>query len=250
MSDAKPMNTPMEATSSRSPSVDNEPLPDDVPYRSALGSLMYLMICTRPDLGFAVGRLSQYCEKPLKSHWKAVKRVYRYVKGTQTMGIQYGSSTEPAITGFCDSDWAGCAESRKSTEAFVFMMTGGAISWRSKKQSIVALSSCEAEYISCCSAAKEAIWLSNVLSGMLGTKSPTPITILMDNQGSISLTQNMSVNARNKHIDIRYHFVRDAVSHKSIALSYIPTSDQVADVLTKALLRVLFEKFRALMGIR
>ena len=253
MSDSSPTATPMAQQSSKPPSDDSKPLSDDVPYRSAIGSLMYLMICTRPDLGFAVGRLSQYCEHPLKMHWNAVKRIYRYIKGTQDMGIVYDAkstpSSETSVIGYCDSDWAGCSDSRKSTEAYVFLLTGGAISWRSKKQSIVALSSCEAEYISACTAAKEAIWLSNVLQNLLGTKSPSPITVLMDNQGSIKSAQNTSINARNKHIDIRHHFVREAVAKKEVALAYCPTTDQVADILTKPLLRVLFQKFRSLMGI-
>jgi len=252
MSECKPTATPM-VQSSKPSSEDSEPLPADVPYRSAIGSLMYLMICTRPDLGFAVGRLSQHCENPLKCHWNAVKRVYRYVKGTQDMGIVYDAksadSSDIPIIGYSDSDWAGCNDSRKSTEAYVFLLTGGAISWRSKKQSIVALSSCEAEYISACTAAKEAIWLSKVMQNMLGTDKPSPITVLMDNQGSIKSAQNMSINARNKHIDIRHHFVRDAVAKKDVLLAYCPTSDQVADILTKPLIRVLFEKFRSLMGI-
>ena len=253
MSDSSPTATPMAQQSSKPPSDDSKPLSDDVPYRSAIGSLMYLMICTRPDLGFAVGRLSQYCENPLKMHWNAVKRIYHYIKGTQDMGIVYDAkstpSSETSVIGYCDSDWAGCSDSRKSTEAYVFLLTGGAISWRSKKQSIVALSSCEAEYISACTAAKEAIWLSNVLQNLLGTESPSPITVLMDNQGSIKSAQNTSINARNKHIDIRHHFVREAVAKKEVALAYCPTTDQVADILTKPLLRVLFQKFRSLMGI-
>ena len=252
MSDSNPTATPMIQSSKLTPE-DSKALSADVPYRSAIGSLMYLMICTRPDLGFAVGRLSQYCEEPLRCHWNAVKRVYRYVKGTQNMGILYDAKSETSpdspIVGYCDSDWAGCNESRKSTEAYVFLLTGGAISWRSKKQSIVALSSCEAEYISACTAAKEAIWLSNVLQTTVGTDKPLPITVFMDNQGSIKSAQNMSINARNKHIDIRHHFVREAVAKKEVALAYCPTSDQVADILTKPLPRVLFEKFRTLMGI-
>ena len=130
-------------------------------------------------------------------------------------------------------------------------LIGGAvsISWRSKKQSIVALSSCEAEYISACTAAKEAIWLSNVLQTMIGTDNPSPITVFMDKQGSIKSAQNMLINARNKHIDIRHHFMREAVANKEVALTYCPSTDQVADILTKPLLCVLFEKFRTFAGI-
>ena len=140
---------------------------------------MYLMICTRPDLGFAIGRLSQYCEEPLSCHWNAVKRVYRYVKGTQNIGIVYdaksGTSSEVPVTpivGYCDSDWAGCNDSRKPAEAYVFLLTGGAISWRSTN--ITSSPSLPVKLnTSACTAAKETIWLSNVLHNMLGTDEPS-----------------------------------------------------------------------------
>eukprot|EP00171_Calliarthron_tuberculosum_P000235 IDg235t1 len=112
------------------------------------------MISTRPDIAYAVGKLSQYCENPLKSKWTAVKRVLRYIKGSTGKGIMYGAVNPLKTIGYSDSDWAGCVETRKSTEGFVFLLSGGAVSWRSKKQTVVATSSCEAEYISVCSAAK------------------------------------------------------------------------------------------------
>lgn len=158
MQDAKATATPMEVLSAKMKD-DPEDLIDaiDVPYRQAIGSLMYLMICTRPDIAYAVGRLSQFCENPLKSHWKAVKRVLRYVKGTRSRGIVFRPTENLTLTGYADSDWAGCADSLKSTEGYIFLLSGGAIAWRSKKQSVFATSSCEAEYIATCSARKQAI---------------------------------------------------------------------------------------------
>lgn len=207
------------------------------------------MIYTLLDLCLAVEKLSQHCEKPLKYHWTAVKRIYRYPKGTKIMGIEYGGSTSSAITGFCDSDWAGCMKSIKSTEAFVFPMTRILIFWRSKKKSVVVLSFCEAEYISCCSSTKKSMWLFNVHYEMLCTKTPIPITIFMDNQGSIRLSNNMYINTRNKHIDIRYHVVREAVAKKNVSLAFVPTTYQPAGILTKPLLLVLYQKLRDIIGI-
>eukprot|EP00171_Calliarthron_tuberculosum_P021771 IDg21771t1 len=231
MRDSKPIATPMEPSALKK-AVD-EPdmvcLAGDVPYRQTIGSLMYLMICIRPDIAYAVGKLSQYCEKPLKAHWTAVKRVLRYIGGTSDKGIMYDSSSSPSPVGYSDSDWAGCVETRKSTEGFVFLISGGAISWRSKKQTVVATSSCEAEYISVCSATKEAIWLSKLLSCLQGKVNAAPMKILVDNQGAIASAHNWSINARNKHIDIRYHFVREAVLANQVNISYCSGADQLAD---------------------
>lgn len=224
-------------------------LSPDIPYRSAIGSLMYLMVCTRPDISFALGRLAQFAENPLQCHWIAVKRIFRYLKGTTSLGITYERVSGLELTGYCDSDWAGCRDSRKSTEGYAFLFANAAISWRSKKQSIIALSSCEAEYISCTSASKEAIWISNILSS-LNQVPPSPVPLYIDNQGCIESSKNVSINARNKHIDIRHHFIRDAVASKRIAPQHCPTADQTADIFTKALARVLFTRFCSKLGLK
>ena len=252
MADAKPVSTPMEVSSSKisSATSDLQELAQDVPYRQAIGSLMYLMIGTRPDIGYAVGKLSQYCEKPLKSHWSSVKRVLRYIKGTRNVGIQYDGRESMKPIGYCDSDWAGCLETRKSTEGTVFLLAGGAVFWSSKKQSVIATSSCEAEYIATCSATKTAIWLSNMLNGILGTTSHSPITVHVDNQGCIGMAHNESINARNKHIDIRYHFVRHAVKNNQVILLHCPGTDQPADPLTKPLGRIKFKELCDKIGLK
>ena len=251
MADANPMSTPMEVSSFKisSSNTDPEERAHNVPYRQAIGSLMYLMIGTRPDIGFAVGKLSQYCEQPLKSHWSSIKRVLRYIKGTRNLGITYSASESLNPIGYVDSDWAGCLETRKSTEGMVFLLAGGAVFWRSKKQTVIATSSCEAEYIASCSAAKTAIWLARLLSGMLGQSCSDPITVHVDNQGSIAMAHNESVNARNKHIDIRYHFVREAVRTKQVILSHCPGTEQAADPLTKPLSRIKFKELCSKIGL-
>lgn len=247
MSDAKPCATPMEVSKPTLESLDDPPA--EVPYREAVGSLIWLMICTRPDIGYAVGYLSQHCEKPLTSHWNAVKRVLRYVKGTRTAGLSFSSGPSLHPVGYCDSDWAGCRATRKSTEGYVFLVGGGAVSWRSKKQKVVATSSCEAEYVASFSATKECIWLSRLFAEILGKSNIPPVTVHIDNQGAIDTAKGSAINHRNKHIDIRYHFVRDAVRDLQINLKYCPREFQVADMLTKPLLRVAHQRTSKMMGL-
>jgi len=217
MSDANTSPTPMTSA----PLIDNGQSQGSMthfPYRQAIGSLMYVMLGTRPDIAFSVGCLARYSENPQPDHWTAVKRILRYLKGTRNCTIQYGGSGLFEAIGYSDSDWAGCHESRKSTEGFIFLIGGGAVTWRSKKQTVVAMSSCEAEYIAASSGSREAIWLSRMLGELTGTFSPKSITVLIDNQGAIDLTNSSSINSRNKHIDIRYHFVRNAIKEKTVML--------------------------------
>ena len=251
MTGSKSVDTPMMLAPKLAASDSEvEDPPAEVPYREAIGCLIWLMIGTRPDIGFAVGRLSQHCENPLTSHWTAVKRVLRYLKGTRDTGIAYGTEQSLQPVGYCDSDWASCRESRKSTEGFVFLLAGGAVSWRSKKQSIVATSSCEAEYIALTAAGKEAIWLSRMLAGMLGKAEMEPITVFVDNQGAIDTAKNATINRKNKHIDIRYHYVREAVGNNQVMLKHCSSNEQVADPLTKPLLRISHRAMCDKMGLR
>ena len=262
MGDCRPVTTPMiqcrnndESLDVTQPSEEDSAL--DVPYRQAIGALMYLMISTRPDLAFAVGKLARFCEKPQQKHWIAVKRVFRYLSGSTDLGLLFDGTSPLELSGYSDSDWAGDLGDRKSTGGFVFSMANGPVSWSSRKQTIVAASSCEAEYISLSTASKEAIWLRRLANDVLRcaptqgikkkSKDPTPLK--SDNQGAIALAQNESINRRNKHIDIAYHFVRDAVKRGEVVLEYVPTTAMVADVFTKPLGRVLFEKFCLGIGL-
>lgn len=249
MSGAKSSPTPM-AGHAIFEEMQEENVLTNIPYRPAIGSLMYLATGTRPDISFAVGKLAQYCEKPTLSHWTAVKRILRYIKGTRDLCITYKADNSLDVRGYCDSDWAGCRATRRSTGGFLFTMCGGPITWRSKKQRVVATSTCEAEYIAAYDGVKEAVWLSSLLLQITGVRSFVPIKLFIDNQGSIDMASSNAVNARNKHIDIRYHYVRDAVSQKRVQLEYIPNQLQVADPLTKALSRDLFTEFREMMGLR
>ena len=212
---------------------------------------MYLMVGTRPDIAFSVSKLAKYVESPTLLHWNCVKRVLRYIKNTSEHGIWFNLNKDLEPLGFVDSDYAGDVTTRKSTSGYVFIMAGGAVSWCSRQQEVVALSSTEAEYISLCSGLKEAIWLRRLVSNLDLTPAlgKEPITIMVDNQGAIDLAKNGSVNRRTKHIDVRYHFCRQAVEDKLVTLKYCPTNVMGADVLTKPLGRLKLEELINLFGL-
>lgn len=167
------------------------------------------------------------------------------------MGITYdGANHDLSPIGYCDSDYASCIVNRRSTSGYSFHLAGGAVSWRSKQQTSTAVSSVEAEYIAMCSATKQALWLSRLLSDLSGRPELFVIKIKVDNQGAISIAKNTIDNDRTKHIDVQYHFTREKFEQNKVDFEYCPTSDMVADTLTKPLLRVNFEKFRIGLGLR
>jgi hypothetical protein len=219
-------------------------------YQSAVGSLMYAMLGTRPDLAYAVSVVSRFASNPTEAHMNAVKRIFRYIKGTVGFGLIFRGTIGP-LTGYTDSDWAGDADTRRSTSGYVFHIGSAAISWSSKRQPTVSLSSCEAEYIGQTNATKEAIWLRGFLRQIHPDldQGPGATIIYGDNQGAIALAKNPQFHARTKHIDIQHHFVREKVAEGHVDLQYISTSEQVADGLTKALCRDKFEAFRKAVGV-
>lgn len=249
MSNSKPTNTPIVTDAGKVLSSISKPLYRNTPYPRAIGSLMYLMICTRPDIAYAVGKLSRHCENPTEVHWAAVKRILRYIKGTKDSGLFLCAVDNLDLIGYCDADWGGCLATRKSTDGLLFTLGGSAVSWKSKRQSIVALSTCEAEYVATCSAAKEGIYLAWLLSDMLGSFSTPTIPIYVDNDGAIDLAKKESVSQRTKHIDIRYHFIREAVDKKLISLNHINTKDQLADPFTKPLGPFIHRTLSEKMGL-
>ena len=172
----------------------------------------------------------------------------RYLKGTANYGIKYQKSDSGNLIGYSDADWAGDCDDRHSTTGNLFLMAGGPVSWLSKKQAIVALSTSEAEYVAVSTATQEAVWLRRLL---LDLKSPLdcPTVIMEDNQGAIAIARNPIVQTRTKHIDIKYHYVREAVQDGVISLQYCPTNDMIADLLTKGLSKEKFERFRRAMGM-
>lgn len=222
-----------------------------MPYREAIGCLLYLSVGTRPDISFAVARLAKYVEHPTMLHWTCVKRIFRYLAGTQGMGLEYNGMTEVCPTVYVDADWASDTETRKSVSGMVTIMSGAAVAWYSRQQEVVALSTTEAEYISLCSGTKETVWTRRLICdiGLVPSiEFPTPL--LTDNQGGIGLVSNESVNRRTKHIDVRYHYTRNAVNASEIKIEYCCTEDMAADVMTKPLGRIKMKKFSEMCGLR
>jgi hypothetical protein len=233
MADSHPVGTPLDPNVKlvKVPNDEHHDIPE---YRSAIGSLMYAAIGTRPDISFAVQTLSQFMSNPGPAHWSAVKRVFRYLNGTRDLGIIYSKGGEVEPLAYSDADWGANMIDRKSISGYVFQMANGPISWQSKKQPTVALSSMEAEYMAESLAARQVIWL-RTLTTELGIPYPGPTTLQVDNQGAINYSNNAINHGRTKHIDIQHHFVREKLVSNEIQLQYCATDDNLADILTKAL---------------
>ena len=249
MEHAKPVNTPVDSSTKLMKATDEDECVDQKLYTSAVGSLLYLSSATRPDITYAVSNVAKYCAEPTKQHWLAVKRIMRYLKGTLNYGLLYSQDGSATCVGFSDADWGGDLDDRKSTSGYLFTLSGAAVSWRSKKQTCVALSTAEAEYIALASAAQEAIWLQQLTNDLKNESSDTT-TIYEDNQSAICMSKHPKFHGRSKHIAIKYHFIREQVSNNTIELKYCRTNDMVADMLTKGLSAQQFAKLRHLAGVR
>jgi transposase InsO family protein len=247
MDDAKPKTMPI-STSVHLSKDDGEPLDKELyPYSGLVGSLMYLSVCTRPDISQAVGALARYMANPTTAHWQAAKGVVRYLSTTKDFGIVYGGSKELCAVGYSDADYAGDADTRRSTTGYVFILNGGAISWTSRRQATVAASTTEAEYMAAAAAIKEALWIRQLLRS-LNVPADT-ICMLADNQSAIKLLKNPVFSMRSKHIDVAYHFAREHVALKHVEFEYIDTANMVADMLTKAVPEAKLNFCRKSMGL-
>lgn len=212
-----------------------------VPYANAVGSLMYAMVCTRPDISHAVSMVSRYMHAPGKGHWYAVKWILRYIYGTVDVGLEFSkdvNNNQPCV-GYVDSDYAGDLDKRRSTTGYVFTLAGGPVSWRSILQSTVALSTTEAEYMAVTEAFKEAIWLQGLLDDLGVVQEQIPVHC--DSMSAIYLAKNQVHHARTKHIDVRFHFVREIIEEGDILLVKIDTKENPADMLTKVVSGVKFK---------
>ncbi|CAL9003639.1 unnamed protein product [Prunus brigantina] len=221
---------------------------DNTLYKQMVGSLMYLT-ATRPDLMYTVSLIRRYMEHPTETHLLAAKRILRYVKGTIDFGVFYKKGGDGELIGYTDSDYAGDQDDRKSTSGYVFMMNSGAVSWSSKKQPVVTLSTTEAEFIAAASSTGQVVWLRRILS-CLNLRQIGPTVVYCDNVSTIKLSKNPVMHGRSKHIDVRFHFLRNLVKDEVVELLQCSTQEQVADVMTKPLKLEVFQKLRDLMGVR
>jgi hypothetical protein len=222
---------------------------DATQYRSIVGSLRYL-IHTRPDITYSVGIVSRFMENPTSEHLAAVKHILRYVSGTLNLGLRYRREKEGnlRLIGYSDSDMAGDVDDRKSTSGVLFYLGSSPVSWLTRKQESVAMSSCEAEYMAGAAAACQGIWLGRLLSELLDVRFEV-VTLKMDNQSAISLCKNPVFHEKSKHIDVKYHFTREKVEKGLIDVKYVRTNDQLADILTKPLARLKFHEMRGKIGM-
>lgn len=215
-------------------------------YLALIGSLLWIARCTRPDTAFAVNKLSQFLKDPSKAHWEAGLRILRYLRTTSHLRLRLGGDLTCA--GYSDADWAESKLNRQSTSAYTFQIGRGPISWRSKKQPTVSLSSTAAEYKAMSDSCKEALWLRSLLIELC-LRRTTAIPLHVDNEGVEALAKNPEHQTRTKHIDTRYHFIRECVKSKKISIQHVTSQDMLADTLTKPLSRVLLEHHRDLMGL-
>ena len=250
MADCKPVSTPMEAGKSFQKLQDDDDPINIREYQAVIGCLTYASVATRPDISSSVGVLSRFMTKPGKEHWTRVKRILRYIKGTLNHSLKFKSDGKKKVSlnGYADADWARDVDARKSTSGYVFQIGSSTVSWTSKRQTVVALSTTEAEYISLSYATQETVWLRKLLDS-LGFKQHEATTLYEDNQSTIALIKNPKHHTRTKHIDIKYHFVREAVETNCVNVKYCPTEDMTADIMTKSLPRPKFEKLRTMLGI-
>lgn len=237
MEKAKPISSPLanhfKLTNKQCPTSEREKEEmQKIPYASAVGSLMYAMMCTRPDIAYSVGIVSRFLSNPGKEHWDAVKWILRYLRGTSKACLCFENG-KTMLEGFTDANMAGDINTRKSTSGYMMTFAGGAVSWQSKLQKCVTLSTTEAEYIAVTDACKEILWMKRFLQE-LGLKQEK-YTLFCDNQSAIHLSKNPSFHSRSKHIDVRYHWIRDVLEEKLLHIEKIHTDENGSDMMTKIL---------------
>jgi hypothetical protein len=247
LNNAKPLSTPITDRESITKARKDEELTDQTRYQELIGSLIWISQRTRPDIQYAVNQLSQHCSAPVVRHWNAAIRIVRYLKGTLEYGITYQGKGIHGIRlqGYSDADYAGNIDDRRSTSGQIFFLGGGPVSWASTKQRSVSTSTTEAEYIALCEACKQGQWLRGLLRELKCTQfmsSTLATPIFSDNQAAIAISKDPIAHSRTKHIDVRYHYIRELVSSGKTVIDYIRTEDMAADALTKPLPLLAFKR--------
>jgi hypothetical protein len=254
--DARTADTPMIAGLQLRRPDDSAPVAPEIikwrqqtPYRELVGSLMYLAVATRPDIAFAVGRLSSFLDCYTPEHWSAAVRVLRYLKGSRSLSLTLGCDRTPSLVGYSDSDYANCLDTSRSISGHCHSLGAGMVSWSSKKQKVVADSSCYAEYIALHDASHETIFLRQLLEG-LGLAQPNPTTLHCDNDAASRLAEDHIWHPQVKHIRVKYHSVRELVANSELTVTRVRSCDNTADILTKPLARPDFLRLRNYLGLR
>jgi hypothetical protein len=261
-----PMDAGIVLSTADCPSTPEKADMSNAPYRELVGSLQYVRQATRADIVYAVGRLAKFMANPGRKHWDTAICVLCYLKMTRLYRLTLGStpgttslscsnadhedSPPPQlIAGMTDSNFAACTDTRRSVSGYSFTLGSGTVSWKSRQQDLVTLSTCEAEYVAASEAACEAVFLRNLLAE-IGHSQREPTLILADNQGTIVLTSDQTNHTRMKHIDVRYRYVQERTADHTIAFKYVRSQDNVADIFTKPLPRPAFSELRKQLGIR
>lgn len=243
---AKPVLTPIEQNHKLA--LDDSPLyHDPQQYRRLAGRLVYLSH-TRPELCYPIHILSQFMQSPREAHWDAAIRVVCYLKGGPGQGVLLRADSDLSLSVYCDADYGACPITRRSLSAYIVFLGGSPVSWKTKKQDTVSLSSAESEYKSMSNATKEIKWLCQLLLD-LGVKQYRPVRLYCDSQSAIHIVKNPVFHERTKHIETDCHHVRDAVTNGLLTMIHVRTHEQLADILTKPLGHSQFDKFIPKLGI-
>lgn len=218
-----------------------------IPFREAVGALMFVAVVSRPDIMFSVSRISRYLNNPSEIHWNAVKRIFRYLKGTINFGICY-KGDKIDFKAYSDADFAGDVDTRRSTSGYVTMIAGAPVTWSSSRQKCVSRSTTESEYIAASDAVQEVVWMRTFLREIgIQLNGPTPLYV--DNQSTIRLVNNAEHHKRTKHIDIKYHYIRECEENGTTKVTYVESKNQLADMFTKPLPKQRFMENRSLLSI-
>lgn len=242
----RPADTPYDPNTKLSS--DEGELVDDVgQYQKIVGKLLYLSL-TRPDITFVVSVLSQFMHAPRVPHMQAVDRVLRYLKSCPGKGLLFSKHGHMKIEAYTDADWAGSIDDRRSTSGYCVFVGGNLVTWRSKKQPVVARSSAEAEFRSMAHGVSEVIWMQRLLTE-LQVPFESPMRLYCDNQAAISIANNPVQHDRTKHVEVDRHFIRERVLSKELCLPFVPTDRQCADIFTKGLFKPQFELLMSKLGM-
>jgi hypothetical protein len=248
LDETRPVSTPMESGFSESVEDTDVPITTE-PYRGIIGCLGHMARNIRPEITYAFAILAKHMTNPMRKHWNAAKRVLSYLYHTRDYNFVCEGNTDLKLEAWSDFNWADSLENRRSRSGGVIMFGKTAILVWSKLQITVALRSTEAEYQAATYTAQNVCYFRNLLTEM-GLFGESPVALKLDNKGSIDLTVSTKHHSRVKHIDIKHHFIRKCVQDNVVTVTYVPTTEQIADIFTKPLSKQLFEKFRVLLGIQ